>query len=583
MKLKLTYVRSPDDIENIVLTTEASATIGAIAREIIECDPLTASVSESSTVTLAVSLTNTAQPVVLDPGRALGDAPIVSGSQIRVVGDTPSVRRDRAIAATMRILNGTDAGQQVNLPPGSSVIGRDGSADVVLNDSFVSKKHARIDVSNTIELVDLNSANGISVDGQIVSRSTVLTGQIVELGDTQLTFSLVENAPTVQAHQIHACAIPFNRSPRVEPRFNNHELRRPVVPTEIEPPGFPWLMMIAPMLLGAGMFAITRNPISLMFIAMAPLMMTGSYITTRQRDKKKLASEFEKQFADVEKRLTERVPVEHAIRQSEIPAVTNVYESAFDRSDLLWSRRPEHWSFMNLRLGTAELESRTTLAPVSGEDKGVLEFLDRTTELEDRFRRIPDLPVIEDVRVAGALGVVGDRTVAADAVRAMLVQLAGLHSPAEVVFAAAASPTETLDYSWLTWLPHTSSGSSPLESGIHLADSQVTVAGLVSSLEQLASRRISRKQGEPPEKRGPLSHGLAATAAGGTLGEKSESDATVSSPELKTPVVVLLITEDAPIDRSRPLPSQVLGNGAPGGLRQRQHIHAERFTLADAI
>ncbi|MFD3586431.1 FHA domain-containing protein [Streptomyces sp. NPDC058683] len=106
----------------------------------------------------------------------------------------------------------------------------------------------------------------------------------------------------------------------------------------------------------------------------------------------------------------------------------------------LWERGPGHPETLTVRLGTADRP-----AP---EGQGLL----------------PAVPVTADLREAGALGLAGPRTRLAGLARAVLAQLAALHSPdlLEIVLISAdrARPLEerTAEWSWLGWLPHVRPG-----------------------------------------------------------------------------------------------------------------------------
>ena len=75
------------------------------------------------------------------------------------------------------------------------IIGRSEFADVIVSDSFVSKLHALVLVfRDALVLLDLNSANGLTVNSTVV-RSTILqSGDIIVLGNHRLK---VENAPAI--------------------------------------------------------------------------------------------------------------------------------------------------------------------------------------------------------------------------------------------------------------------------------------------------------------------------------------------------------------------------------------------------
>ncbi len=65
--------------------------------------------------------------------------------------------------------------QELDLPLGATVIGRDPDCHVTLDDPLVSRKHARILVGADRVLVeDLSSRNGVLLNGQCIRRPTPL-------------------------------------------------------------------------------------------------------------------------------------------------------------------------------------------------------------------------------------------------------------------------------------------------------------------------------------------------------------------------------------------------------------------------
>jgi len=77
------------------------------------------------------------------------------------------------------------------------IIGRTELADIVIEDSYVSKMHAMLQVySNAIVLLDLNSTNGTTVNSRVVQKTILRTDDIISLGHYRLK---VENAPAINA------------------------------------------------------------------------------------------------------------------------------------------------------------------------------------------------------------------------------------------------------------------------------------------------------------------------------------------------------------------------------------------------
>lgn len=77
------------------------------------------------------------------------------------------------------------------------IIGRTELADIVIEDTYVSKMHAMLQIySNAIVLLDLNSTNGTTVNSRVVDKTILRTDDIISLGHYRLK---IENAPAINA------------------------------------------------------------------------------------------------------------------------------------------------------------------------------------------------------------------------------------------------------------------------------------------------------------------------------------------------------------------------------------------------
>ncbi|NND46994.1 MAG: FHA domain-containing protein [Woeseiaceae bacterium] len=75
------------------------------------------------------------------------------------------------------------------------VIGRAEIADIIIEDTYVSKMHAMLQVySNAIVLVDLNSTNGTTVNSRIVVKSVLKSDDVITLGRHRLK---IADAPAI--------------------------------------------------------------------------------------------------------------------------------------------------------------------------------------------------------------------------------------------------------------------------------------------------------------------------------------------------------------------------------------------------
>ncbi|SEB49506.1 DNA segregation ATPase FtsK/SpoIIIE, S-DNA-T family [Paramicrobacterium humi] len=551
MKLKLTLARSANPSADIVVTADATATVGDVARAIVDSDPLgTGATLPTERLTLAVAPPGGASLVELDPALPIGEAPVGSGFDARVVHAEAYRPRGSAAApiAVLRVESGPDAGLEVPLPHGSSTIGRDPASTVHLTDPLVSKRHARLEIDeSSIELVDLNSANGIVIDGGLVTRVALGHGEPVVLGDSELRVSLLGTGSTVSGEHVleRGGSLRFNRSPRVEVRYNERSYPVPEVPTESDPPSFSWIMILAPVVMGVVMFAATRSPIVLTIVFLSPLMMLGNVLGQKSGGKKrlkKMVEEFEVQLEELEEQLLHEQPREREARLAEAPSVAEVYSQAHELGPMLWTRRPEHWNFLDVRIGLGRMPSRNTIAK-NDTGRGLPAYTRMVDRLREKTEFIDDVPVVENLHLAGALGICGTPTNVADTARALAVQYAGLHSPAEVAFAAILSPASTPEFDWMKWLPHTASPHSPLE-GVHLADSATTGTSILNSLEELIAMRVEEKD---RTMRGAQSPAKAASHRGGKIGGDGDRNAK----GVPDAALIVFVDNNAPVDRAR--------------------------------
>lgn len=100
-------------------------------------------------------------------------------------------------AATLTCLTGLDVGRTFPLAEAQTNIGRGTHVDFRLRDRAVSRSHARIlREGSTFSLVDLDSPNGVFLNGRRVKRSALLSeGDVIELGRTLLRFQAAVEEP----------------------------------------------------------------------------------------------------------------------------------------------------------------------------------------------------------------------------------------------------------------------------------------------------------------------------------------------------------------------------------------------------
>ncbi len=561
MRLRVTFARSNGQNNDIAITTDASATISDLARAIALVDPNPEAdlAAGDKSLTLRSVAPGETEWMLLPPNAPVGEAWVGSGASVALAESTYAAERGSDTAlAWLQVLSGPDQGKEFPLPWGTTVVGRSADSDVVLSDKLVSKHHIRIEITDEVDVIDLGSANGVVVDGGLVTRLRVDQSETFLVGDSYLRINVVEREAESAPLATKSGPVFFNRSPRVERRYAGQEFAAPEVPVEKEDQPFPWLAMVVPILLGVSMAVIFSRPAALLFTLMSPMMLIGNFMMTRKRDKRAIAKSvgyFEDRLAVLSVDLAREIVVEGSTRLGESPSTAEVLSNAVDRGPLLWTRRPEHWSFLNLRLGTGTMTSRCTIeAPKRGQM--LPEFQVRLDSLVEQYRYVPGVPLIDNLYESGALGVTGNPEATVGTVNSLLVQLTGLHSPAELVVAGLVTPQWSQELDWLKWLPHTSSPQSPIPGG-HLADSASSANTLLSALEEVVTQRLAKAKAT---RRGAFEQGNAALERGADVGRGD----TVEGTKSPIPAIIVVISDDVAADRARLV--QLAESGADAGV-----------------
>lgn len=85
----------------------------------------------------------------------------------------------------LEFLTGNTSGKKIRMPGSELTLGRSHHSDVIIEDPYVSRKHATISVSgDDLYLTDLGSTTGSFVDGIAVQSSVLLEGSEIVLGET---------------------------------------------------------------------------------------------------------------------------------------------------------------------------------------------------------------------------------------------------------------------------------------------------------------------------------------------------------------------------------------------------------------
>ncbi len=252
--------------------------------------------------------------------------------------------------------------------------------------------------------------------------------------------------------------------------------RAETAPLSIAPPpargqGAPPLagagMMMMPIMSGTGSLtvAVTQRdrPIVAVaaFLALIGSIAIGALMMIGQRSgTKRQVREARERYLDYVESLRHTVRDQIAGQRAELawrfPRTGELLDIARDTSRR-WERRPSHPDFLAVRLGTGEVPLAAGLTLDA--DTGPLNDFDpvclqAAQELQQRYSRLGDQPIVLPLLEVGQLSVLGGAAVRRALATNLVMQVAALHAPGDVELAVVRGDDAAPEWDWVKWLPH---------------------------------------------------------------------------------------------------------------------------------
>ena len=256
--------------------------------------------------------------------------------------------------------------------------------------------------------------------------------------------------------------------------------------------------------MGVVLYAFTRNVLAVVFIALSPVLMIGTYIDQQARDAADQMKDADKQFAvaRLTSRQAARAPgaIQRAVRLERVALGGRGLEVGRTRlGQLLWTHRPEHGAFVSVRLGLGTAHSRDSVTLPHGQrhPSRVLGAARRRCREVSRSsttcRSWPTCARSGSPRRGRSAWSCSGVT------RGVVAQLAALHSPAElVVDGPRLRPHRARAGSGSNGCRTAGSPHSPL-GGDHLADNPGSASPCCRGLETRGSAHARGRPAEPRE------------------------------------------------------------------------------------
>ena len=300
--------------------------------------------------------------------------------------------------------------------------------------------------------------------------------------------------PAARGDEAAGGRIAVNRAPRIRSQKPSVEIELAAPPDEAGKARFPMLASLLPLVAGIAMAVLLKNPLYLIFTALSPMMAVGSYVSERRSGRgryEERAQRFRQELAVADAALSAAYVAEGEYRFDAAPRLDRLLVRAVGTRAQLWERRRSDEDFLLLRSGLGSLP----FTPKINFHRGGSEALRAEAHRHlDRFDRLDGVPVVIDVDQVGVVGIAGPAAVANDLARALILQAALLHSPADLAIAAAISHRHAIAWRWMKWLPHVNEAGELLD-GPPLGSGDIVAAALLERVRLMQEARLSVRGG----------------------------------------------------------------------------------------
>jgi S-DNA-T family DNA segregation ATPase FtsK/SpoIIIE len=384
------------------------------------------------------------QELLTHEGR-VGESGLREGSLLHIGAPEPPQRHRRGWE--MVVVGGPDAGRVESLKKGAHWVGSVPGDGVFVDDRTMRNRHLQLFVTAEEVTVAPASVDARTfVDGDLIGDTVVLVpGEVIRAGASLIE---IRHAPIPDGDvtEGYGVTVEFNRPPRIRPpRVEEATFYMPTKPRldeDKEP--FPWIQVIGPLLFAVGGMLIFKQVYFLFFGLLSPILAIGTLYERRRRTRKREHREkakYIKKRRELDANAKHASIVElHALRYLH-PDVVSISDLATQPRKRLWERRREDADFLEIRVGTAEIESGVTI-------EGMRE------EKVPPAPRLADAPVKFDLKQAGILGVAAGTEKRRAIGRWLLAQIAVLHSPRDLRLFLFTSEDAAAEWDWVRWLPH---------------------------------------------------------------------------------------------------------------------------------
>lgn len=360
-------------------------------------------------------------------------------------------------------------------------IGRKKDCGIRFTSPFVSKEHAILSFREGVFRVeDLDSANGVFVNGVRVKSSDLALGDVVSI----LTLNIIIGAgflavnsrklnvdvssrclelfvPTAScAMSLETDVVPgvnsslYNRLPRRRLPQRCRDINIEMPPFPLSESGIPLMLRMGGSAAHGAASVFTGNPIMLLSTILFPFLSEKFTEKQRKEYEERRVAAYTRYLQEKAREIATEKRAEEAALQGNYPAMNNVLNYPRERVKL-WERRKTDDDFLTIRIGSGQLPLKAKVN--YPEERFSLERDDLEEQmyaLAQQNVMLEHVPIMIDFVKHHVCGVKGPETLGIELVRRLITRIATLHSYDEVKIVLIVHPDILEQLGDAKYLPH---------------------------------------------------------------------------------------------------------------------------------
>lgn len=372
----------------------------------------------------------------------------------------------------------------------SFMIGSANTSNIVIGSSYVNGDEIEITKKSTSLLLRVIHSNyGVYHNGnRIEGQAEIKSGDFFSISDFFFCFKnetlWTEIRPDMSVNSLNYRDMPtpnaypkFNRNTRLKSIVNEDQIEVLDPPTKPQKPKNNLLTRLLPsmgMLVASGIMAFFGGTMIIFSVVSGVMAIVTSVVTLKEGNKeykKSLEERIVKYNAYIENK---RKEVENC-RQIEKVALETTYisqeneKSRFNEfSPMLFDRTPEDEDFLCVNLGDGSVESKRKIKYKKQERLEIEDDLQLQPErLSNEYRYIQAAPVICDLKVVNAIGIVGNEQFRFCLFKNIIIDIIARQYFTDVKMVFVAEEKNADKVTWLRMLPYVNTDDTKLKTIVY--------------------------------------------------------------------------------------------------------------------